>query len=304
MKGFVNDNIMFYGPKELENKPLFGYRGQLKAGTGMGLSVAQGGSFTVLLLGFPRTGKSVLPFALTRLLNGKYSQGFSLLTIDCDGCVGRDYEKELFEAIKLTEDHPPTVIFFDEFEGCAPIINVLPPDSPIGIISRKIRFYTSERKVKEKTLIMCVTNYPDIIELSTRGNFNAILYFDPADEVATSEIIKHYLKLDDTCCKETAKVLTRINANNQMATIGDVVIKGCQKILNQCERQKYDLNDKTPDEIAKKIEQVSGWSYTLEEIVAYENKYDRWITFAKRKQKWHEEEADEIIEEQGLEPFE
>lgn len=291
MKKFADGHVLFYEPHEIPDKRLFGYKLQFMAGLGLALSVAQGGSLETLVFGLPRTGKTVLPYALAHELNNKYGKPFSLTMIDCDECAGTEYEKDLFKALDLAGKRLPAIIGFDEFEGCAPPIAKIPPGTPAAIQSRRIRRYASERQIREKTLVLCISNYPAIIELSTAGNFDSVIYFNSTDLQAITEIIKKYIGVDNA--ESVAELLIERRQSLGWATLGFNVIKACERL----EKKKDKLKNESTETLAERLDMESGPGVTLRQVSEYEDSYREWVTFAESQQGWYEQQAKEIISE-------
>jgi hypothetical protein len=288
---FANENIMFYKHDEITEAKLYGSSQLFMASVGMALSVSKGNSLEILVLGYPRTGKSVLPGALAYQLNKKYGQKYSLVTVDCDECAGTEYEKDLNKALRLSEKNLPSILAFDEYEGCAPPISRIAPETPAALQSRRVRRYAGEKERKPQSLLLAISNYPDIIELSASGNFDSVLYFKPTDKETVAEIIKATLGRDDAYAIGNLLIESRVSLG--FATLGHNVLKACDWLA----KSKESLKQKSTEEVAKILGCVCGPGATLKQIEEYEEKYKEWIEYANNCQEYYQQLAKEYIDE-------
>jgi SpoVK/Ycf46/Vps4 family AAA+-type ATPase len=285
---FAKGAIKFYKYNGIPKKKLFGYRGQLAAGLGLALFVAQGGANETLVIGYPGTGKSVFPFALARELNCKMGQKFSLLMVDCDAIVGEEVEKELAKAVAMAENCPPTIIAYDEFEGIATPIDSEVQTTASAILSRRLRKYASERdeSKREKSLLLCISNFPNLIDMSVARNFDSVIYFGPDEQRAIEEILREHLGIRDS--KNVARLLRKKKKDLGFATLGHNVLQACKKI------DKKKLVGMTDEKIAEQLLMMAGPGATLKKTQQYEEDCKEWISLASKQEKWWQQRGKEM----------
>lgn len=285
----ANGAIEIYDSAEIKAEKLYGYTSQLTAAIGLGLTVVQGGYKETLVLGYPGTGKSIFPEVVACTLNDRYSKDFSLVSIDCDRIIAnRKYEPDLKKALEQAQAKSPTIVGFDEFEGCAMSLRDTSPSSPEDIHSHEVRVYLSERIDFEKVLFLCISNFPTKIDISTHARFDSVVYFQTTDEPSIAEMIKDILDLSRS--KNIAKLFIKKRREIGLETPGHVVLNACKSL-----RIRPDLlENASPDEIAELLLCTCGPGASIKQIDEYEGDYRPWITLAEKHTKYWARRATEL----------
>ncbi len=271
VKEFADGAIKFYQSGEITEETIFGYDDQMKAALGLSLYSIEESDIVVLILGYPGTGKSVIPKALAWKLNNSLNQNFSLLTVDCDSIVGEDVEKQLDKALKLAAKYLPTIISFDEFEGIAVPIQTVGQTEIPGILSRKIRRYAGERNIRKETLLLCISNFPNKIDWSTIRNVHAVIYFNTNEEPAIASMLDAHLGIKNP--KKIANLVIEKKKKIGFATLGHNVIEACKRI------DKKKLKKLKDSEIVRAILCMGGPGASLDHIEEYEKNNKYWINW-------------------------
>lgn len=167
--------IVFTRHEDIKPLPFVGYERLINAGIGMGMRALEGkesDEYTVLLAGYPGTGKTVYSQVLARAL-----PGFSHLYIKCNSLIDIDDVGEIRRNLVRSFSYlsqTPLVVAFDEVDSIAsnrdmrPIEYTLLTACVMNMLDRK----------PEKTLTLAISNYPNNLDMAITSRLQYTLFFD------------------------------------------------------------------------------------------------------------------------------
>lgn len=134
----------------------------------------------VLLHGYPGTGKTLV----VRALIGSCSRGdkriayFARKGADCLGKYVGDAERQLRLLFQVAEKSQPSIIFFDEIDGLAPIRTRQQDQTHSSVVSTLLALLDG-LKSRGSVIVIGATNRPDSIDPALRrpGRFDREIYF-------------------------------------------------------------------------------------------------------------------------------
>lgn len=159
----------------------------------MGLTPPRG----VLLHGYPGTGKTLV----VRALIGACSQGdkriayFARKGADCLGKYVGDAERQLRLLFQEAEKSQPSIIFFDEIDGLAPVRSRNQDQTHSSVVSTLLSLMDG-LKSRGSVIVIGATNRPDTIDPALRrpGRFDREIYFPLPTEKDRSAILALHTK--------------------------------------------------------------------------------------------------------------
>lgn len=142
----------------------------------MGLTPPRG----VLLHGYPGTGKTLV----VRSLIGACARGdkriayFARKGADCLGKYVGDAERQLRLLFQVAEKSQPSIIFFDEIDGLAPVRTRRQDQTHNSVVSTLLALLDG-LKSRGSVVVIGATNRPDAIDPALRrpGRFDREIYF-------------------------------------------------------------------------------------------------------------------------------
>ncbi|ONK79123.1 uncharacterized protein A4U43_C01F3170 [Asparagus officinalis] len=154
----------------------------------MGLTPPRG----VLLHGYPGTGKTLV----VRALIGACSRGdkriayFARKGADCLGKYVGDAERQLRLLFQVAEKSQPSIIFFDEIDGLAPVRSRHQDQTHSSVVSTLLSLMDG-LKSRGSVIVIGATNRPEAIDPALRrpGRFDREIYFPLPSEKDRSAIL-------------------------------------------------------------------------------------------------------------------
>lgn len=142
----------------------------------MGITPPRG----VLLHGYPGTGKTLV----VRALIGSCSRGakriayFARKGADCLGKYVGDAERQLRLLFQVAERSQPSIIFFDEIDGLAPVRTRQQDQTHSSVVSTLLALMDG-LKSRGSVIVIGATNRPDAVDPALRrpGRFDREIYF-------------------------------------------------------------------------------------------------------------------------------
>lgn len=269
--GRLNKRLLsFYSPPEIPERSIINYDMQIEALTGIGLFVNKGYSQTVLVFGFPGTGKSEVPFVLVRSLMETFRVPFSLTMVNCDNIAielsiptRKRLLKELDNAIDTATKNLPALICFDEIDALSA---ALPTEKTIaGTVSRWLRRFLDDVQRSDQTLVLAITNYPRNIDPAVFRRLRIPVYFDLPSLEVIEKIIQSRLGLSKS--GSIAQLLSRRMSEFGLVQLGADVIRACEELKKSAEA--LDLDKMSDDEIANSLITLAGPGATREMVEKY-----------------------------------
>lgn len=159
-----------------------------EAFTRLGVSPPRG----VLLHGHPGTGKTLAVKALV----GACARGhtriayFARKGADCLGKYAGDAERQLRMLFYLAEKHQPSIIFFDEIDGLAPMRSQHQDQTQKSVVSTLLALMDGI-KSRGSVVVIGATNRPDALDPALRrpGRFDREIYFPLPSFVGRAAIL-------------------------------------------------------------------------------------------------------------------
>ncbi len=169
--------IVFTRHGEIKPMPFVGYEHLIKAGIGMGMRALEGDEddYTVLLAGYPGTGKTVYSQVLARAL-----PGFSHLYVKCNALVDTDDVGEIRRNLVGSLSYlsqTPIVVAFDEVDAIASNRDMRPIE--YTMLTAALMNMLDRRP--GKTLILAISNYPNNLDMAITSRLQYTLFFDLPD---------------------------------------------------------------------------------------------------------------------------
>ncbi|KAK9674146.1 hypothetical protein RND81_12G214200 [Saponaria officinalis] len=142
----------------------------------MGITPPRG----VLLHGYPGTGKTLI----VRALIGSCARGdkqiayFARKGADCLGKYVGDAERQLRLLFQVAEKSQPSIIFFDEIDGLAPVRTRQQDQTHSSVVSTLLALMDG-LKSRGSVIVIGATNRPDSVDPALRrpGRFDREIYF-------------------------------------------------------------------------------------------------------------------------------
>lgn len=146
----------------------------------------------VLLHGYPGTGKTLV----VRALIGACSRGdkriayFARKGADCLGKYVGDAERQLRLLFQVAEKSQPSIIFFDEIDGLAPVRSRHQDQTHSSVVSTLLSLMDG-LKSRGSVIVIGATNRPEAIDPALRrpGRFDREIYFPLPSEKDRSAIL-------------------------------------------------------------------------------------------------------------------
>jgi len=146
----------------------------------------------VLLHGYPGTGKTLV----VRALIGACSRGdkriayFARKGADCLGKYVGDAERQLRLLFQVAEKSQPSIIFFDEIDGIAPVRSRHQDQTHSSVVSTLLSLMDG-LKSRGSVIVIGATNRPEAIDPALRrpGRFDREIYFPLPSETDRSAIL-------------------------------------------------------------------------------------------------------------------
>lgn len=215
--------IVFTRHEDIKPLPFVGYEHLIRAGVGMGMRALEGeeDDYTVLLAGYPGTGKTVYSQVLARAL-----PGFSHLYIKCNALIDTDDVGEIrrnlvgsFSYLSQT----PLVVAFDEVDSIAsnrdmrPIEYTLLTASVMNMLDRR----------PGKTLVLAISNYPNNLDMAITSRLQYTLFFDLPDAGMLGKTLEG-LRVPNP--SEVAEIMCEKAAKTDGRLVVRSLVRACKKV--------------------------------------------------------------------------
>ncbi len=263
----LSNVCVFYTSDSLPPKSLFGYEKQMRAGLALGSTVAKGDFKTVLVFGYPGTGKGAFPLALARELNKYVQDKFSLLKIHCDRIlVELRTPKEVYQTLsylyKKIERNRPAIVALDELEALS--YRTKRMNVPAVVLFKWVTSLITEHL--KKVMIIGISSYPQEIDKILARRFCVPLYFEATSVETIREVMKYYLG-ESRYKAAVSKLIEQLTPLKLNPTSSEI-IHACSVL------KKLDIATMSDDEIVYSIRRSLTPSASTESIKEYrsENK--------------------------------
>jgi SpoVK/Ycf46/Vps4 family AAA+-type ATPase len=225
----------------------------------------------VLFHGPPGTGKTLMARALAASCSSQNKKitFFMRKGADCLSKWVGEAERHLRLLFEEAKQHQPSIIFFDEIDGLAPVRSSKQEQIHASIVSTLLALMDGMDN-RGQVIIIGATNRPDSIDPALRrpGRFDREFYFPLPDIKAREEILRIHMRkwdnqLDDKFIKELA-ILTKGYGGADLRALCT------ESALNSIQRQYpqiYKSNDKLKIDISKIKANSSDFSRALKKIV-------------------------------------
>jgi len=246
--------IQFFIPDDIPDKKLFGYEQQIFAGLGIGKTVADGQFRSVLIFGYPGTGKSTFPIFLAKHLNQVYNLRFHLAVLRCRQVLDEMIINEIpldvlhrnLASISRKMDSVNVILCIDEIDQVDYSFNNSLMGEPT--LHERAQVVIGQwvlenlRKRRKGTVVFGVSDRPHSVEPAILSSFDTIIYFEPTDSKTVEEIIRQYLNIDHY--KEVASELSLFLEKHRMRPISAEIVAACKYVNENVKKNLNDLDDK------------------------------------------------------------
>ncbi len=228
--------IEFTKHEDIKPLPFIGSERLVNAGIGIGRQALEGkedGDYTVLLAGYPGTGKTIYAQVLAHEL-----PDCSYLYVKCNSLIALDDVNEIRRELARAGSYisgAPLVVAFDEVDSIAsnrdmrPIEYTLLTGSLMNMLDRKPR----------KTLTLAISNYPNNLDMAITSRLQYTFFFDLPDR---RELGKTLEGLEVPNPLRVAEILY----DRAEKTYGRLVVRS---LVRACQKTKERVND--PEKMAE-----------------------------------------------------
>lgn len=266
--------IDFIPSRRLRKTELIGYDSQVKAGLGIGLSVAEGGGKNVLVFGFPGTGIRTFPYTVAWKLKAKYRLPFSLFRLDCEDLLLGMTKEHMLGTLNQWEQkiqtRGPTVVQLDRPEALGLTYENFHGSRGLGLLWLS-RFL---RRRYDSAAIFCTTSYPMKMDVSLKRVFNIPIYLDLPDLKLIKRIVKHFLNRSDY--ENIAERLYMSLRKFGFQILSGEVVQACRKI-----RSVKNVDDLPTDEVVDLLESHISPCHRIKEVEEYKRSIAGLVSFSK-----------------------
>lgn len=225
----------------------------------------------VLFHGPPGTGKTLMARALAASCSSQNKKitFFMRKGADCLSKWVGEAERHLRLLFEEAKQHQPSIIFFDEIDGLAPVRSSKQEQIHASIVSTLLALMDGMDN-RGQVIIIGATNRPDSIDPALRrpGRFDREFYFPLPDLNAREEILKIHMrkwdnKLDNSFIKELAILTKGYGGADLRALCTESALNSIQRSYPQI----YKVNDKLKIDISKIKTTSSDFTRALKKII-------------------------------------
>lgn len=225
----------------------------------------------VLFHGPPGTGKTLMARALAASCSSQNKKitFFMRKGADCLSKWVGEAERHLRLLFEEAKQHQPSIIFFDEIDGLAPVRSSKQEQIHASIVSTLLALMDGMDN-RGQVIIIGATNRPDSIDPALRrpGRFDREFYFPLPDLKAREDILKIHMRkwdnqLDDKFIKELAVLTKGYGGADLRALCTESALNSIQRTYPQI----YKTNDKLKIDISKIRATSSDFTRALKKIV-------------------------------------
>ncbi|TID22538.1 hypothetical protein CANINC_003313 [Pichia inconspicua] len=225
----------------------------------------------VLFHGPPGTGKTLMARALAASCSSQNKKitFFMRKGADCLSKWVGEAERHLRLLFEEAKQHQPSIIFFDEIDGLAPVRSSKQEQIHASIVSTLLALMDGMDN-RGQVIIIGATNRPDSIDPALRrpGRFDREFYFPLPDLKAREDILKIHMRkwdnqLDDQFIKQLAVLTKGYGGADLRALCTESALNSIQRTYPQI----YKTNDKLKIDISRIKATASDFTRALKKIV-------------------------------------
>ncbi|KAG0686797.1 hypothetical protein C6P40_003352 [Pichia californica] len=225
----------------------------------------------VLFHGPPGTGKTLMARALAASCSSQNKKitFFMRKGADCLSKWVGEAERHLRLLFEEAKQNQPSIIFFDEIDGLAPVRSSKQEQIHASIVSTLLALMDGMDN-RGQVIIIGATNRPDSIDPALRrpGRFDREFYFPLPDLNAREEILNIHMrkwdnKLDDKFIKELAILTKGYGGADLRALCTESALNSIQRSYPEI----YKVNDKLKIDISKIKINSSDFTRALKKII-------------------------------------
>lgn len=225
----------------------------------------------VLFHGPPGTGKTLMARALAASCSSQNKKitFFMRKGADCLSKWVGEAERHLRLLFEEAKQQQPSIIFFDEIDGLAPVRSSKQEQIHASIVSTLLALMDGMDN-RGQVIIIGATNRPDSIDPALRrpGRFDREFYFPLPDLKAREDILKiHMRKWDDQLDDEFIKELAVLTKGYGGADLRALCTESALNSIQRSYPQIYKVNDKLKIDISKIKANASDFTRALKKIV-------------------------------------
>ena len=225
----------------------------------------------VLFHGPPGTGKTLMARALSASCSSQNKKitFFMRKGADCLSKWVGEAERHLRLLFEEAKQHQPSIIFFDEIDGLAPVRSSKQEQIHASIVSTLLALMDGMDN-RGQVIIIGATNRPDSIDPALRrpGRFDREFYFPLPDLNARKEILNIHMrkwedKLNDEFITELAKLTKGYGGADLRALCTESALNSIQRTYPQI----YQSNEKLKINLSKIKPIASDFTKALQKII-------------------------------------
>ncbi|GAV28541.1 hypothetical protein PMKS-002012 [Pichia membranifaciens] len=225
----------------------------------------------VLFHGPPGTGKTLMARALAASCSSQNKKitFFMRKGADCLSKWVGEAERHLRLLFEEAKQHQPSIIFFDEIDGLAPVRSSKQEQIHASIVSTLLALMDGMDN-RGQVIIIGATNRPDSIDPALRrpGRFDREFYFPLPDLKAREEILKIHMRkwdhqLDDRFVKELAVLTKGYGGADLRALCTESALNSIQRSYPEI----YKVNDKLNIDISRIETNASDFTRALKKVI-------------------------------------
>lgn len=225
----------------------------------------------VLFHGPPGTGKTLMARALAASCSSQNKKitFFMRKGADCLSKWVGEAERHLRLLFEEAKQQQPSIIFFDEIDGLAPVRSSKQEQIHASIVSTLLALMDGMDN-RGQVIIIGATNRPDSIDPALRrpGRFDREFYFPLPDLKAREEILKIHMRkwdhqLDDRFVKELAVLTKGYGGADLRALCTESALNSIQRSYPEI----YKVNDKLNIDISRIETNASDFTRALKKVV-------------------------------------
>ncbi|KAH3667376.1 hypothetical protein OGAPHI_003025 [Ogataea philodendri] len=225
----------------------------------------------VLFHGPPGTGKTLMARALAASCSSQQRKVTFFMRKGAD-CLSKwvgEAERHLRLLFEEAKQQQPSIIFFDEIDGLAPVRSSKQEQIHASIVSTLLALMDGMDN-RGQVIVIGATNRPDSIDPALRrpGRFDREFYFPLPDDKAREEILKiHMRKWDHQLDPGFVHELARLTKGYGGADLKALCTESALNAIQRAYPQIYQSNDKLKININKVKVIASDFTRTLDKIV-------------------------------------
>lgn len=225
----------------------------------------------VLFHGPPGTGKTLMARALAASCSsqGQKITFFMRKGADCLSKWVGEAERHLRLLFEEAKQQQPSIIFFDEIDGLAPVRSSKQEQIHASIVSTLLALMDGMDN-RGQVIVIGATNRPDSVDPALRrpGRFDREFYFPLPDEKARNEILHiHMRKWDHQMQPEFIADLSKLTKGYGGADLRALCTESALNAIQRAYPQIYDSNDKLKININKVKVEPRDFTRALQKIV-------------------------------------